>query len=244
MKIKFSNVDIKYNGDFLLKDINLEFSPGKLYGLYGKSGSGKTTLMKSIVDKHLIDKGSIFIDDFETKEIPVKQFNKVKSNFSFLFQETALLDNLDVYDNIKLKLNLTYKNWFYRMFRILDKNQKKQLNEILHNIGISEKIYTPIKFLSGGEKQRVEIASLLFEPKKIVLADEPTTGLDTKNSKHIFKLLKEYAIKNNAVVICSIHDIENSIEFIDESYYIKGKKVITNKSIKSLSEEEINNIYE
>ncbi|WP_406617502.1 ATP-binding cassette domain-containing protein [Mycoplasmopsis adleri] len=244
MDIKFTNVFIKYKDDELLNDLNLEFKPGKLYGIYGKSGVGKTTLLKAILNNKIIASGDILIDDKSTSKMKAKEFKKIKNNFAFLFQETGLLDNLDVYENIKLKLDEKYKNWFFKLFKILTKDQLKELNDILNSLEIADKIFTPVKFLSGGQKHRVEIAALLFEPKKVILADEPTTGLDSLNSKHIFKLLKEYAIQHNAIVICNIHDIENSLDYIDEAIFLKDKIAIKNFDFKKLTKKEIDELYE
>lgn len=243
MNLIFKNIDIKIDKNVLLTDVNVKFEPGKFYGILGKSGSGKTTFLKSILNNELITKGNLFINNKDMKKITTKDFRKIKKDFGFLFQETSLLDNLDVYENITLLIDNSYKNWLYRFLKILTKEQKAELNRILQTLEIDEKIYTPIKFLSGGEKHRVEMAALLFEPKKIILADEPTTGLDSANAQLIFKLLKEYAQKHNAIVICNVHDVQNSINYLDETYLIKDNH-LSKVDLKKASNEQIQEFYE
>ncbi|MGV2393877.1 UNVERIFIED_CONTAM: ATP-binding cassette domain-containing protein [Campylobacter lari] len=255
MKIKLNNVYINYGKQKILENINLEFHSGLFYGIYGKSGSGKTTLLKALLNPQLIEKGFIAFDDKivcnKNKDFNQKAYKKeLKENLKifrkltgFVFQETSLIESYDVYDNIRLKAENCFKNNFYAFFKIFSKENKTQIANILNLLELEDKIFTPVNMLSGGQKHKVEIASFLLNNKRIILADEPTTGLDTKNAKLVFKLLKEYAKNNDAIVISTIHDIDNSLEFIEKAFFIKEYKVHNNIKFNDLSKEEIDDLY-
>lgn len=243
MEIKFVNVNLDYKSELLLIDINLTFTSGTFYGIYGKSGVGKTTLLKSILDPSLIKSGKILIDGQDTKTLSKKSFKKIKNEIAFLFQKPSLIDDLDVYSNIKYQLDSSYQNWFFKLFKILTEKQKTKLINILEEMGIADKIYTPCKFLSGGEAQRVVLSSLFFEPKKIIFADEPTTSLDRINAQKIFADLKKYTINNNAIVLSVIHDVENSLDSVEHVIFLKDKHVYLDKKINEINKDELLKAY-
>ncbi|VEU75145.1 ABC transporter ATP-binding protein [Mycoplasmopsis maculosa] len=253
MKLELKNIEICYEKNIVLKNVNLILQKGHFYGLFGKSGSGKTTLLKSILNHDFIQNGEIKYNNEDIivnnnskyqKRIIKNNFNKFKNNIGFLFQENNLLNTYDVYDNVRLLSENIFKNKFFKILRILTKKNKSDLIEKLNILEIEDKIFTPVSELSGGQRRKVELAIFLMDNKKIIFADEPTTGLDTKNAKLVFKLLKDYAINNEAIVLCSIHDIENSLDYIDEAIFIKNKKVFENINLKNLTKEEINEFYD
>ncbi|VEU67595.1 ABC transporter ATP-binding protein (plasmid) [Mesomycoplasma conjunctivae] len=164
-KIEFKNVTLAYQNEVVLSNLNIIFESGKTYGIYGLSGVGKSTLIKAILEPKLIAKGQILINDQDINKIDQKTYKTVKKDISFLFQEPSLIETDDVIENIKRKSNNIYNNWFYKVFRILTKEQKNKLAKILEYLDIFDYINTPVKDLSGGQKQRVELASIFLKIK-------------------------------------------------------------------------------
>ncbi|VDR42478.1 Alkylphosphonate ABC transporter, ATP-binding component [Mycoplasmopsis caviae] len=114
----------------------------------------------------------------------------------------------------------------FKLLRILTKEQKKELSNILEYLDIFNYINTPVKDLSGGQKQRVELAAVFFEKKNIILADEPTSNLDFINTQKILKYLHNYVHQNNALLLCNIHDVANSLEYMDYVLLLKDKRLV------------------
>lgn len=242
-KIEFKNVTLAYQNEVVLSDLNITFESGKTYGIYGLSGVGKSTLIKAILEPKLIAKGQILINDQDISKIDQKTYKTIKKDISFLFQEPSLIETDDVIENIKRKSNNIYKNWFYKVFRVLTKEQKNELAKILEYLDIFDYINTPVKDLSGGQKQRVELASIFFENKNIILADEPTSNLDFINTKKILEYLQKYVHDNNALLLCNIHDVANSLEYMDYVLLLKNKKLVFIKQANSISEKELQEQY-
>lgn len=165
-----------------LKNINLSFSQTGLVVIYGPSGSGKTTLLNCISG----------LDSFTSGEISKCD----KTDIGFIFQDYALIDNLSIYDNLKL----------------FNDNDEK-IEEVLSIVKIDEPITKKINQLSGGQKQRIAIARALLANRNVIIADEPTGNLDFDNSRNIAQLLKELA--KDKLIIVVTHDYDLFKDYAD-----------------------------
>ncbi|MBZ4203915.1 ATP-binding cassette domain-containing protein, partial [Mycoplasma tauri] len=114
---------------------------------------------------------------------------------------------------------------FYKLFYILTKKQKENIFKQLDNLGILRKCFTRVDELSGGEAQRVEIAKILVNNSKLILADEPTSSLDEQTSVEVFKLLKEISVNNNVTIIAIMHNLDLSLELFDKIIVVSNKKM-------------------
>ncbi|TPE56328.1 ATP-binding cassette domain-containing protein [[Mycoplasma] falconis] len=225
-KLSFVDFSASYkNNDFIvLQDINLTFKKGEMVAILGKSGAGKSTLFNAILHQVKSIKGSLIIDDKDIYTINKRKLKKVLNQVGFLAQEPNLIEELNVYENI-INFYKKYKNPFFSFFKILTKKQKEEIYQTLANLGILGKAYTPIKSLSGGQKQRVEIAKLFLQESEIILADEPTSSLDIKNSEDVFSLLNNAAKKQNKLVLVNVHDLSLIDKYFDRIVFIKDGKV-------------------
>ena len=186
----------KKNEVHVINNISLNLDKG-LVAILGPSGCGKTTLLNVIGGLDKVRKGNIYIDNKKVNSKNSYKVDKIRNlNVGYIFQDYKLIENLTVYDNLALVL---------KMIGIKDKNEiKKRIEYILDKVGMLRYKRRPAGMLSGGEKQRVGVARALVKNPDIILADEPTGNLDSKNSLEIMKIIK--AISNEKLVILVTHE--------------------------------------
>jgi putative ABC transport system ATP-binding protein len=205
-----------------LKDVNLSINKGEFVAIVGASGSGKSTLLHLLGGLDRPTSGNVIIDGesiYEYKEEKLAIFRRRK--IGFVFQFFNLIPVLDVEENIALPALLDN-----------DKIDKSYLNEIIEMLGLSDrKTHLPSE-LSGGQQQRVSIGRALLNKPSIVLADEPTGNLDSRNSKEVIELLKFSAKKYNQTLILITHDV-NIASTADRVITIQDGKIVSDKYLKS-----------
>ena len=221
--IQIKNLSKNYDSKTrVLKNLSFNFKAGKTYSLTGPSGSGKSTLLNLI---SLIDKpssGSIKIDNTNINFSSNNTNDKIRSNkIGIVYQDKNLLSDFTILENV------------YLARLAINGNKNKALHEakyLLEKVGLVKRINHFPSQISGGEAQRVAISRAIINSPKIILADEPTGSLDTKNAKLIFKLLLQHKI-NNRTIIFATHNryfanmADCKIELID------GKMKIINGRI-------------
>ncbi|HDR8066397.1 TPA: ABC transporter ATP-binding protein [Bacillus cereus] len=207
-----------------LKGINLSIHRGEFVTIVGASGSGKSTLLHILGGLDRPSSGNVFIGDeniynYKDNELSIFRRRKV----GFIFQFFNLIPVLNVQENIALPA-------------LLDEEQvdKHYLDEIIRTLGLNERRDHLPSELSGGQQQRVSIGRSLINKPDIILADEPTGNLDTKNTKEVLNLLKVTAKKYNQTVILITHDpaiASNSdrIITITDGIIISDKKLVQNQ---------------
>ena len=200
----------------ILKNINLEIKIGEFIFLIGESGSGKTALLELIQGRRMYNSGSLKINDKELSQYDYRELQKLRRTMGIIFQDTRLVEEWTVFDNITYKLEfLGYP------FSLIQSN----LERVTVELGVDKKVRSLPKNLSGGERQRANIARAIIGDPQIIIADEPTSNLDRGNSKKVFEILKKQN-KAGATVIMTTHDPY----FIEKSNFrvvklAKGEKV-------------------
>lgn len=195
--IKLRNITKKFGQKTVLNDITLNFQKGKIYAITGPSGCGKSTLLNIIGLLEKPTSGSISVlNNVNVSPNSNKARKILRYDISYLFQNYALSDTDTVFYNLKIALLYS---------KIKDK--KVAIADVLKKVGLEGyenfKVYT----LSGGEQQRLAIARILLKPASIILADEPTGNLDSKNKNDILNIF--WKLKNdNTTIILVTHDME------------------------------------
>jgi putative ABC transport system ATP-binding protein len=205
-----------------LKYVNLSVHKGEFVAIVGASGSGKSTLLHLIGGLDRPTSGKVIIDGesiYDYKEEKLAIFRRRK--IGFIFQFFNLIPVLNVEENIALPA-------------LLDNNKvdEKYLNEIIEILGLTNRRYHLPSELSGGQQQRVAIGRALLNKPSIILADEPTGNLDSKNSKEVIELLKLTARKYNQTLILITHDVHIA-EMADRVITIQDGEIISDKYLKS-----------
>lgn len=186
---------------FLLKDLNLEVEEGEFISIMGPSGSGKSTLLNVIGMLDSFDEGEYYLLDESVHTLKEKhRANLYKEYIGFVFQAYHLIDELTVYENIETPL--LYKN-------IKSSERKALVADMLDRFNIvGKKDLFPTQ-LSGGQQQLVGIARALITKPKLILADEPTGNLNSKQSEEIMELFKELN-KEGVTIIQATHSEHNA----------------------------------
>jgi putative bacteriocin ABC transporter len=195
--IELKNIVKSYGDHKVLDNINFTVNEGDMTAIVGASGKGKSTFMNivGLIEKY--DSGELIICG-EKKIYPntKKSAKMIRDNISYLFQNFALVDNETVEQNLMLAMN--YLN-------ISNSAKKNKISNSLNEVGLSGYEKRKIFTLSGGEQQRVAIARLFVNPKKLILADEPTGSLDPLNRNTILEYLKKLN-QNGSTILIVTHD--------------------------------------
>jgi len=203
-----------------LKNINLSINKGEFVAIIGASGSGKSTLLhllggldRPTTGKVIIDEKSIY--DYNDDELSIFRRRKI----GFIFQFFNLIPVLDVEENIELPVILDN-----------EKPDKEYLDEIINILNLNDRRTHLPSELSGGQQQRVSIGRALVNKPSIILADEPTGNLDSKNTRDVIELLKLTAKKFNQTLILITHDtniatMADRVITIDDGEIVRDTKI-------------------
>ena len=183
----------------VINNTSLELPDNGLVALLGPSGCGKTTLLNAIGGLDNVNNGNVYIGDKKITTFLSGKKDKLRNlKVGYIFQDYKLIDNMSVYDNIAMPL---------RMIGIKDKDEiKKRVTYILERLDMYRYRHRPCGMLSGGERQRVGIARAIVKNPDIILADEPTGNLDSKNTIEIMNIIK--SISKDKLVILVTHEVE------------------------------------
>jgi len=223
--IKLNNLDKYFNRKksneiHVINNISLSLPEKGLVVLLGPSGSGKTTLLNVLGGLDKVHKGTIDFGDKTIEKYRSKVWDEVRNkDVGYIFQNYNLLHNLTVYDNIALTLN---------MIGVVDKEEiDTRIDYILENIGMGNYRKRRASQLSGGQQQRVAIARALAKNPRVIIADEPTGNLDSKNTADIMNIIKN--ISKTKLVVLVTHE-ENLADFYaDRVIKLKDGVIIEDK---------------
>ncbi len=178
-----------------VNNISYNFEKGKFYAIMGPSGSGKSTFLHLIGTLDTYDEGSVFINNIDVSSLDDLQLSKIrKEEIGFVFQSFYLNNNMKAYENVIMPFMLD---------KIPYKDKKEKGITILNSLGLEKRVNHYPSELSKGECQRVAIARALINNPNIILADEPTGNLDSKNERNIFELLKKLSLEGKCVIVVS-----------------------------------------
>lgn len=216
--IKVERLNKFFGEKQVLKDISVEYQPGKCSLIIGASGSGKTVLLKSIVGLHKSESGSVWYGDinFTTLDEPGKK--EIRKEIGMLFQGSALFDFATVEENIRFPMDF-FTNWS-------NEEKLERVNFCLKRVNLFNVNKLFPNELSGGMQKRVGIARAIALNPKYLFCDEPNSGLDPHTSILIDQLIQEITQEYNITTIVNTHDMNSVMEIGDQVSFIhKGEKV-------------------
>tara|TARA_A100001035_G_scaffold271727_1_gene260215 strand:+ start:1317 stop:1967 length:651 start_codon:yes stop_codon:yes gene_type:complete len=192
------NIRHSYGDLDVLKGVNLEINKGEFVSIQGVSGAGKTTLLNILGTLEKIQDGELEINNKNINNLHEKDITTLRNKeIGFVFQFHNLLAEFSALENVMLPSLIS---------REKEKNAKKNAIKILTKLGMQDRIHHSPQNLSGGEKQRVAIARALINSPSIILADEPSGNLDSKNSEELHKLLLFLNKKMGQTIIVITHN--------------------------------------
>ncbi|MCW5520080.1 ATP-binding cassette domain-containing protein [Aureitalea sp. L0-47] len=212
-----------FGDNHVLKGFDLQLHEGEILVVMGKSGSGKSVMIKCLVGLMQADAGVIRIKGYNITELGQTELDILRTEIGFLFQGSALYDSMTVRENLEFPLRHHKEK-----LRITETNEQLVL-EALENVGLAEAIDLMPAELSGGMKRRVALARALILKPRIILYDEPTTGLDPITSKEIIHLMRNIQKKYKTSALIITHDVDCArviadriILLVDGVNYIEG----------------------
>lgn len=182
-----------------LKEISFSIDKGEFLSIAGPSGSGKTTILNIIGCLDKPSDGTLFLNDTDISSKKSNELANIRRyNIGFIFQTFNLIPILTAFENVEFPLILKGN--------MKQKERELLVEEILTEVGLKDFMYRKPSEMSGGQQQRVAIARALIKQPKMILADEPTANLDSKNGKEILQLMLQMNKRTNTTFIFSTHD--------------------------------------
>lgn len=203
--IKLNNVRKVYRTKELettaLNDVSLEISQGEFVAVMGPSGCGKSSLLNVVGMIDTLDGGDYYFDEQNISVLPESKLVKVRRrHLGFIFQSFNLIEDLSVYENVELPL----------LYLDVPKSQRKtRVREVLELIGLDARTKHRPAQLSGGQQQRVAVARAVVTDPKLILADEPTGNLDSKNGEDVMEMLTTLN-EQGATIMMVTHSAEHA----------------------------------
>ena len=229
--IKIKNLKKYYQNNLVINDVSFDVKEGEMCAIVGHSGAGKSTLLRCINALENYQDGSLKVFDQEICKLKGKELRNIRKNIGMIFQNFALMNRKNVFENIAIPLKIHYcQNKF--MSRLIGKeflsndDIKKRVNNLLDIVGLSSKIKSYPKELSGGQKQRVAIARALALNPKILLSDEATSALDPNTTKNILDLIKQINKEFNISVVLVTHEMEVVKDIAQKAILLEHGKII------------------
>jgi putative ABC transport system ATP-binding protein len=202
----------------ILAEVSLEIPDGQFVAITGASGSGKSTLLGLIAGLDAPSSGEILIDGENITNMNEDGLAKLRSDkLGFIFQSFHLIPSLTAFENILIPLEIRG-----------EKGAKERANELLEEVDLTNRGHHYPNELSGGEQQRVAIARAFANNPKILLADEPTGNLDSRNGNHIFELMTALHDHKKTTLILVTHDQELA-EKAERQIRLRDGKIISDQ---------------
>ena len=197
--IEVNGLEKRFGDKVVLKDISFSIAKGEVFGIVGHSGAGKSTLLRCFNALEDYHQGSIRVMGQEVKELDRHGRNRLRRDMGMIFQTFNLMNSKNVFDNVVFPLEVWGTPKEKRIRRVM---------ELLHLVGLEDKVRDRVQNLSGGQKQRVGIARALALSPRILLCDEATSALDPKTTNSILDLLE--SIRNNLdlTIVLVTHQME------------------------------------
>lgn len=214
--IEYKGVEILRKELVVLKNVSFAIEPGEFVYLIGKVGSGKSSLLKSLYGEVPVEIGEARIFDYDLTQIKSAQIPYLRRRIGIVFQDFQLLTDRNVYANLEFVLDATgWKN----------RDEKEQrINEVLKEVGMTNKSYKMPHELSGGEQQRIVIARALLNRPELIIADEPTGNLDPETGEQIINHLYSIAKEGTAVIVAT-HNLNMLQRFPGRVLRCEGKQL-------------------
>lgn len=230
--LKIKDLKKSFGDNHVLNGFSMELFEGENLVIMGKSGSGKSVMIKCLIGLMQPDSGIIEIAGKKISQLKQQELNSLRTEIGFLFQGSALYDSMTVRENLEFPL---------RRSNMKLAEKETLVIETLDSVGLKSAIDLMPEELSGGMKRRVALARALILKPKIIIYDEPTTGLDPITAKEIIELMKDIQLKYRTSSIIITHDIDcarvisnRMILLIDGINYAEGtfNELLANKDKK------------
>ena len=243
MILEVKDISVQYEKNIdAIKDVSFNVEGGDFVALIGPSGAGKSTLLKAINALNPLSKGSVIYKGEDVHSLRAKDLRRLRRNIAFIFQDTSIIENISVLDNVLLA-RLGEKNFFEAMLSKFTNAEYMDALKAIEMVGLKEKTYALAKDLSGGQKQRVAIARSLFQKSDLILADEPISSLDIETKRSIMDIFKMLNTDYKKTIIISMHDLDLSLEYAKRVIAIKDHRVYFDRRTDELNYDSVKDLF-
>lgn len=231
--LKIINLSAKIGKRELLKDINLSLQSGSLNAVVGPNGAGKSTLLRAISNLATKVSGKVEYGGENLLRLSRENLAKKLAFMTQFYQNT----NLSVSDVFTLSRRALSGG------KLVNSDYEK-IENISNLLNLNSWFDISLSNLSGGERQKVLIASVLLQEPKILLLDEPISHLDPKNQHEMLSLIKKATIKDSIITIVVLHDIHHALHYADSLILLKNGKIISTKPSEEITEIELKTLFD
>lgn len=215
--LKIQHLSKSYGNRQVLQNLNLHINPGEIYGLLGPNGAGKTTTINIICNLLKADEGAIAIDNKPVSEA-------TKSLIGVAPQENLLYQTLSCQENLI---------FFAKIYGLSQKKRREQIRKCLEAVNLLDRANSPVETLSGGMKRRLNIAVALVHQPKLLILDEPTTGLDIEARYEIWELIRN--LKNQGItILLTTHLLDEAERLCQRIGILKSGRLVVEGSLAEL----------
>ena len=224
--VEIKDLHKSFDGNVVLDGVSFKVEDAENMVVFGRSGTGKSVLLKCMIRLMDSDSGDVFIQGKDVFKLNLKELNELRKDIGFLFQGAALYDSMSVRENLEFPLK--------RNFDLEQKEIDERIHFVLESVSLLEAIDKMPSELSGGLRKRIGLARSIITKPKLMLYDEPTTGLDPITSKEISVLINElqHALKMTSIVVT--HDLLCAKIIADRAIVLDDGKIVKEGSINEL----------
>ncbi|NRA34085.1 MAG: ABC transporter ATP-binding protein [Polyangiaceae bacterium] len=216
--IVVEDVTKRFGDHVALDQVSLDIPRGETVVIIGGSGAGKTTLLKLLIGLEKPSSGKILVDGVDIVPLGARAMNKVRRKFGMVFQYAALLDSLNVLDNVAFPLR--------EHTRLSAREIEKRVDEKLTLLELPNIGHKFPSELSGGMRKRVGLARALMLEPEIIVYDEPTSGLDPLTSRLVDKLIKETSERFGVTSVVISHDMTSALQIADRIFILSNGQLV------------------
>jgi len=228
--VVFDQVSKSFGTKQVLNNVSWDIPSGEALCILGRSGTGKSVTLKLTIALLMPDRGKIWIDEDEVTQLAGPGLSRVRRKIGFLFQDAALFDSLTLYENLALPLQ-----------RLTDKSKEEidfAVDRVLGQVGLAnDKAKMPSE-LSGGMRKRAGLARALVLEPQILLADEPSSGLDRITASEIDELLLRQKAEHKTTLIVVTHDVSGARRVADRILVLDRGNVIAEGTVSEIEQSE------
>lgn len=228
--VAFHQVSKSFGAKRVLRDVSFDVHAGEALCILGRSGTGKSVTLKLIISLLKPDNGNIWIEQDEITHLKEADLSRVRRKMGFLFQDAALFDSLTLYENLALPL-----------LRLSDKSQDEVdfvIDRVLKQVGLENDKRKMPSELSGGMRKRAGLARALVLEPKILLADEPSSGLDRITAAEIDELLLKQKAEHKTTLIVVTHDVRGARNVGDRIVVLDRGRLIADGTVGEVEQSE------
>jgi len=224
--INISGLYKSFQGQEVLKNINLNIEEGEILAVLGESGAGKSVLLLHLIGLLRPDKGLIKIQDKDISQFKEGDWLALRKKIGYLFQDGALYDFMTVFENVAFPLKEHTK--------LSEESIAKKVEEVLKTVDLQDVERKYPSELSGGMRKRAALARAVILDSDFLFCDEPTSGLDPIRSREIMDLIKDISRKLNTTTVITSHDMKNSFRIADKLAIIRDGELVAQGTAQEL----------